>query len=74
MHNLELCDGSDGGISARSKLKISLSRRYWMLRPRLSGGMSWRIVARYIEKSAGARTQPCFIPDVMGNSSVSLLS
>ena len=55
-------------------LKMAPSTRYRMLTPGLSGGISWSIAARYRKKSVGARTQPCFRPEVTGNSSDSLLS
>ena len=60
---MELCDGSGAGVSTWSEAP---SRRYWMLTPGFSGGILWSIAARYREKSAGARTQPCFRPEVLG--------
>ena len=54
-------------------LKMAPSRRYRMSTPGLYGGISWSVTARYKAKSEGARTQPCFNLDVMGNP-VSLLS
>lgn len=67
-------EGSSEGNGLSPVLKMSASKRYWMLIPEFSGAISWSMAARYRDKSVGVKTQHCFRPYVMGNASVSLLS